>query len=85
MNTIHHNVTGRAAANDARRGDRKYLMTGAVCERYGGISERTVARWVKSGRLPQPMIVNGRLYFAESSLDAAAAAAQTAAQKAPAA
>lgn len=70
----------RAMANDERRarprGGRKYLSTASVCERYGGINARTVARWIKSGRLPPPMKVNGRDYHDEADLDAADAAAR---------
>jgi hypothetical protein len=72
----------RAAASDERRarprGARRYLQTHQVCERYGGVSPRTVRRWVGSGRLAPPMKVNGRDYHSEDDLDAADEAARVA-------
>jgi hypothetical protein len=81
MNTDPSNrAARRAAASDERRirpsGGRRYLSTTSVCERYGGINPRTVARWIKSGRLPPPMKVNGRDYHDEADLEAADAAAR---------
>jgi hypothetical protein len=81
MNTDPPNrAARRAMASDQRRarprGDRRYLSTASVCERYGGINPRTVARWIKSGRLGPPMKVNGRDYHDEADLDAADAAAR---------
>ena len=40
------------------------------------LNPRTVARWIKSGRLPPPMKVNGRDYHNEADLDAADEAAR---------
>ena len=81
MNIDHSNRAARRAeaSNERRarpRGGRRYLSTASVCERYGGINPRTVARWIKSGRLPPPMKVNGRDYHDEADLDAADAAAR---------
>jgi hypothetical protein len=81
VNIDHSNrAARRAEASDERRarprGGRRYLSTASVCERYGGINPRTVARWIKSGRLPPPMKVNGRDYHDEADLDAADAAAR---------
>ena len=81
MNIDHSNrAARRAEASDERRarprGGRRYLSTASVCERYGGINPRTVARWIKSGRLPPPMKVNGRDYHNEADLDAADEAAR---------
>ena len=81
MNIDHSNrAARRAEASDERRtrpsGGRRYLSTTSVCERYGGINPRTVARWIKSGRLPPPMKVKGRDYHDEADLAAAAAAAR---------
>jgi hypothetical protein len=76
----------RAEASDERRarprGGRRYLQTNEVCQRYGGISPRTVQRWIDSGRLKPPMKVNGRNYHAESDLDAADDATRAAAAEA---
>ena len=79
MNIDHSNrAARRAEASDGARprGGRRYLSTTSVCERYGGINPRTVARWIKSGRLPPPMKVNGRDYHDEADLDAADATAR---------
>jgi hypothetical protein len=81
VNIDHSNrAERRAEASDERRarprGGRRYLSTASVCERYGGINPRTVARWIKSGHLPPPMKVNGRDYHDEADLDAADAAAR---------
>jgi hypothetical protein len=47
------------------------LPTRLVAERYN-VSDRTVARWQRDPDLnfPQPLVVNGRKYFAESELTA---------------
>jgi hypothetical protein len=57
--TVQGNVTGRKSP------------TRAVCNRYG-VSDRTVARWWRNPKLgfPQPVTINGRLYFAYDELDA---------------
>lgn len=42
-----------------------------VCARYGGISDRTVDRWVVSGVLPPPsMRINNVRYWDEQELEA---------------
>jgi predicted DNA-binding transcriptional regulator AlpA len=47
----------------------KYLTGKAVCERYGGVSIRTVDRWVKEGTFPKPFYLGPRKYWPESALD----------------
>ena len=81
VNIDHSNrAARRAEASDERRarprGGRRYLSTASVCERYGGINPRTVARWIKSGRLRPPLKVNGRDYHNEADLDAVDEAAR---------
>ena len=58
MSTIQANVTGRK------------LPTRVVCERYGGVSDRTIARWERDPSLnfPQPTVINGRKYYEEDQL-----------------
>ena len=43
-----------------------------VCERYGDIVPRTLARWDANPALnfPKPVVINGRKYRIESELDA---------------
>jgi predicted DNA-binding transcriptional regulator AlpA len=54
-------------ANDKGR----KLPTRQVCARYG-VSDRTIARWVRDPNLnfPQPIVINGRLYFDDEALTA---------------
>jgi hypothetical protein len=43
-----------------------------VCERYGGVSDRTVDRWIISGIIPPPcMRINNMRYWDEAQLEAA--------------
>jgi predicted DNA-binding transcriptional regulator AlpA len=47
----------------------KYLTGKAVCARYGGVSIRTIDRWVKEGIFPEPIYLGPRKYWLESALD----------------
>ena len=35
---------------------------------FGGVSNMTLWRWQKSGRLPKPIKISGRNFFRESAL-----------------
>jgi hypothetical protein len=59
---------------------KKYLRKAAVCERYGGITPRTVDRMVVDGRLPEPEYRGRWPIWDEQKLDEADRAA-TAAQR----
>ncbi|CAN7302864.1 DNA-binding protein [Mesorhizobium sp. LjNodule214] len=48
---------------------KKYLTRPALRERYGGIADITVGRWIKSGRIDPPLQINNRHYFDEAKLD----------------
>ncbi|MER9965577.1 DNA-binding protein [Mesorhizobium sp. M0060] len=48
---------------------KKYLTRPALRERYGGIADITVARWIESGRIDPPLLINNRHYFDEAKLD----------------
>jgi hypothetical protein len=47
--------------------DEKLLPTRAVMRRYD-IVDRTVARWIEAGILPEPIRIRGRKYWPESAL-----------------
>lgn len=48
-----------------------YLTTAQVADRYG-ISRTTVWRWIKAGRLPEPVMIGpGVKRFSITELDAA--------------
>ena len=61
----------RRAQDAALRGKqpRRYLTAPQVRQRYGGISEMTLWRWVRSGNFPKPRKINNRNYFDEAELD----------------
>ena len=48
------------------------LPTRKVRARYGGITERTIYRWLKNPELgfPQPLVINGRRYWKPEDLEA---------------
>ena len=52
-------------------GGRVYLTARQVCSRYGGISDMTLWRWLRDPDLnfPPPLLIQGRRYFSEASLD----------------
>jgi predicted site-specific integrase-resolvase len=49
---------------------KKYLTQPKVRERYG-VSDMTLSRWVKAGRIPEPALFGNRNYFDEAELDEA--------------
>jgi hypothetical protein len=49
---------------------KKYSNARRVCARYGGISLRTVDRWVEAGVLPPPIYIQGQRYWLDEKLDA---------------
>ena len=49
--------------------DDEFLPTRRVRARYGGKSEKTIDRWVKSGVLPLPDYINGRRHWRRSALE----------------
>ena len=55
------------ASNDSKT----YLPRPKTAQRYG-VTERSIARWTEAPELgfPQPMEVNGRLFFAVDELEA---------------
>lgn len=44
-----------------------------VKHRFGDVSDMTLWRWVKDGKLPQPIKINKRNYWAESTISEAIA------------
>jgi predicted DNA-binding transcriptional regulator AlpA len=38
-------------------------------QRYGGVSDMTLWRWVRDGVIPQPVKINGRRYWRVADLD----------------
>ena len=47
----------------------KYLNFAQLREKLGGRGRTTVYRDIELGRLPQPIKLGGRLYWAESQVD----------------
>ena len=52
----------------------KYLTFEMLRAKLGGRGRTTIYRDVDLGRLPKPVKIGGRLYWAESDIDAAIAA-----------
>lgn len=50
---------------------KRYLTQPQLKERYGGISDMTVSRWVRAGRIPEPALFGTRHYFDLDELDEA--------------
>jgi predicted DNA-binding transcriptional regulator AlpA len=48
---------------------KKYLNVRAVCTRYGGVSSRTIDRWIEAGVLPEPIYIQKQRYWSEETLD----------------
>jgi predicted DNA-binding transcriptional regulator AlpA len=44
------------------------LTTPLLCARYS-VSDRTIDRWIESGILPRPMMINGRRYWDEADIE----------------
>jgi len=47
---------------------KRKFRTQALCERYD-ITSRTVDRWVQTGILPKPMVINKIRYWDEDEID----------------
>ena len=52
----------------------RYLTLKNLQEKLGGRGRTTIYRDVELGRLPKPVKIGGRLYWAEADIDAAIAA-----------
>jgi hypothetical protein len=50
---------------------KQYLTQPQLRLRYGNISDMTVWRWIKAGRIPAPALFGNRNYYAEDELDEA--------------
>jgi predicted DNA-binding transcriptional regulator AlpA len=50
---------------------KQYLTQTQVKLRYAGISDMTVWRWIRAGRLPEPALFGNRNYFDIAELDEA--------------
>jgi predicted DNA-binding transcriptional regulator AlpA len=50
---------------------RKYITQPQLKRRYGDISDMTVWRWIKAGRIPEPALFGNRNYFDSDELDEA--------------
>ncbi|MDX0770998.1 DNA-binding protein [Sinorhizobium medicae] len=48
---------------------KRYLTRRQVRERYGGIADVTVRRWIDAGRIDEPLRIGNRDYFDEDKLD----------------
>lgn len=44
------------------------LPSRVVRERFGGVSDMTLWRWVRKGILPEPQRINGRNYWREADV-----------------
>ncbi len=53
----------------------RYLSFKDLQEKLGGRGRTTIYRDVELGRLPKPLKIGSRLYWAETDIDAALAAA----------
>jgi len=40
-----------------------------MCARYGDVADKTIDRWVASGILPTPLVINKRRYWDEAELE----------------
>lgn len=51
---------------------KKFSTASAVRQRYGGMSDMTLYRWLQNPTLgfPRPRYINGRRYFDDDELDA---------------
>lgn len=47
---------------------KRKLRTQSLCDRYD-ITSRTVDRWVQTGILPRPMVINHVRYWDEDEID----------------
>ncbi|ULR43654.1 DNA-binding protein [Rhizobium sp. K102] len=56
---------------------KRYLTQPQLRERYGGVSDMTIWRWIRAGRIPEPALFANRKYFAEDELDEADRRAKT--------
>jgi DNA-binding transcriptional MerR regulator len=61
--TRHHEIQNQAK--------KRKLTARQVCERYSGVTVRTIDRWLERGLLPQPMKINNVRYWDEDDLTAA--------------
>ncbi|WP_049735627.1 helix-turn-helix transcriptional regulator [Rhizobium ecuadorense] len=50
---------------------KKFITRAQVRKRYGGISDMTITRWLRAGRIPEPALIANRHYFDEDELDEA--------------
>lgn len=50
---------------------KRFLTQPQLRLRYGNISDMTVWRWIKAGRIPEPALFGNRNYYAEDELDEA--------------
>ena len=50
-----------------------------VRDRFGGISQMTLWRWVQRGILPEPVKINARNYWHEADIEAVTASGKGAA------
>jgi DNA-binding transcriptional MerR regulator len=48
---------------------KRLLPAKAVCARYGDVCVRTIDRWVITGILPPPLVINHRRYWDEAQLE----------------
>ncbi|WP_434711983.1 DNA-binding protein [Rhizobium sp. YTUHZ045] len=49
----------------------KFLTQAQVRERYGNVSNMTIWRWIRAGRIKPPALYGNRNYFEEAELDEA--------------
>jgi len=48
---------------------KRLLPIRAMCARYGDVADKTIDRWVASGILPTPLVINKRRYWDEAELE----------------
>ena len=46
----------------------KLISQRELRQTFGGVSDMTLWRWQKNGKLPRPVKISGRNYFRESAL-----------------
>ncbi len=69
---MNQNRRRQSKRRKARKARATYGTAKQVRERYGGISDMTLWRWLRDPNLqfPKPIVINGRRYWRWDKLDA---------------
>lgn len=66
----HRRTIGNVWSKTVARSNEVVLSSRAVRDRFGGVSDMTIHRWVERGILPPPCKINGRNYWRECDIAA---------------